>query len=65
MLDNSITKEENFDVLIGYLSKYMGHSCPQSTMYYLHMAVNLVPEIRKMAKGYEDILNGVAYVEEY
>ena len=56
---------ENFDILICYLSRYMGHSCPQNTMYYLHMAVTLVPEIRRMAKGYEDILNGVAYVEEY
>ena len=60
----SITDGENFD-MIRYLSRYMGHSCPQNTMYYLHMVVNLVPEIRKMAKGYEDILNGVAYVEEY
>ena len=56
---------ENFDVLIRYLSRYMGHSCPQNTMYYLHMAVNIVPEIRKMAKEYEHIINGVAYVEEY
>lgn len=54
----------NFDNMIRYLSRYMGHSCPQNTMYYLHMVVNLVPEIREMAKGYEDILNGVAYVEE-
>lgn len=56
---------ENFDNMIRYLSRYMGHSCPQNTMYYLHMVVNLIPNIRKMAKGYEDILNGVAYVEEY
>lgn len=60
-----IADGENFDIMIRYLSRYMGHACPQNTMYYLHMAVNLVPEIRKMAKGYEDILNGVAYVEEY
>lgn len=60
-----IAEGENFDIMIRYLSRYMGHACPQNTMYYLHMAVNLVPEIRKMAKGYEDILNGVAYVEEY
>ena len=59
-----IADGEDFDIMIRYLSRYMGHSCPQNTMYYLHMAVNLVPEIRKMAKGYEDILNGVAYVEE-
>jgi integrase len=50
-----IAEGENFDIMIRYLSRYMGHSCPQNTMYYLHMAVNLVPEIRKMAKGYEDI----------
>lgn len=60
-----IADGEDFDIMIRYLSRYMGHSCPQNTMYYLHMAVTLVPEIRKMAKGYEDILNGVAYVEEY
>jgi len=60
-----IADGEDFDIMIRYLSRYMGHSCPQNTMYYLHMAVTLVPEIRKMARGYEDILNGVAYVEEY
>lgn len=59
-----IADGEDFDIMIRYLSRYMGHSCPQNTMYYLHMAVTLVPEIRRMAKGYEDILNGVAYVEE-
>lgn len=58
-------EEEDFDIMIRYLSRYMGHSCPQNTMYYLHMVVTLVPEIRKMAKGYEEILNGVTYVEEY
>jgi integrase/recombinase XerD len=56
---------EDFDIMIRYLSRYMGHSSPQNTMYYLHMVINLIPDIRKMAKGYEDILNGVAYVEEY
>ncbi|WP_102400990.1 tyrosine-type recombinase/integrase [Haloimpatiens massiliensis] len=60
-----ISEGEDFDIMIRYLSRYMGHSCPQNTMYYLHMVVTLVPEIRKMAKGYEDILNGVTYVEEY
>lgn len=60
-----ISDGEDFGIMIRYLSRYMGHACPQNTMYYLHMVVNLVPEIRKMAKGYEDILNGVAYVEEY
>jgi integrase/recombinase XerD len=60
-----IVDGEDFDFMIRYLSRYMGHSSPQNTMYYLHMAVTLVPEIRKLAKGYEDILNGVAYVEEY
>lgn len=60
-----IADGEDFDIMIRYLSRYMGHSCPQNTMYYLHMAVNLVSEIKEMAQGYEDILNGVAYVEEY
>jgi integrase/recombinase XerD len=59
-----IASGNNFDNMIQYLSRYMGHRSPQNTMYYLHMTVNLVPEIRKKAKGFEDILNGVAYVED-
>lgn len=59
-----IADGENFDVMLRYLSRYMGHSSPQNTMYYLHMVVNLVSEIRKMAKEYEQIIKGVSYVEE-
>lgn len=54
----------NFDGYIQYLSKYMGHKNPQETMYYLHMAVNIIPELREKAKGFEDVIGGVLYGEE-
>ena len=55
---------DNFDNYIHYLSKYMGHKDPQETMYYLHMAVNIIPELREKASGFEDVIGGVLYVEE-
>ena len=55
---------DNFDNYIHYLSKYMGHKNPQETMYYLHMTVNIIPELRAKAKGFEDVIGGVLYAEE-
>ena len=54
----------NFDGYIQYLSKYMGHKSPQETLYYLHMTVNIIPELRARAKGLEDVIGGVVYAEE-
>ena len=59
-----IASGSNFDSYIQYLSKYMGHSSPNETMYYLHMAVNIIPELREKANNFEDIIGGVSYVEE-
>jgi integrase len=59
-----IANGDNFDACIQYLCKYMGHTSPQETMYYLHMAVNIVPELRAKAKGFEDIIGGVVHAEE-
>jgi len=59
-----IARGDNFDGYIQYLSKYMGHKNPQETMYYLHMAVNIIPELRAKAKGFEDVIGGVLYAEE-
>lgn len=59
-----IANGENFDAYVQYLCKYMGHTSPQETMYYLHMAVNIIPELRARAKGFEDIIGGVFYAEE-
>jgi integrase len=59
-----IAKGDDFDDCIQYLSKYMGHSKPQETMYYLHMAVSVVPELRMKAAGFEDIIGGVLYAED-
>ena len=58
-----ISNGSNFDNMIRYLSKYMGHTSSQNTMYYLHLTVNLTAEIRKKAKGYEDIFKEAYYVE--
>jgi integrase len=55
---------DNFDNYIHYLSKYMGHKSPQETMYYLHMAVTIIPDLRKKAAGFEDVIGGVLYAEE-
>ena len=55
---------DNFDSYIQYLSKYMGHKNPQETMYYLHMAVNIIPVLREKAAGFEDVIGGVVYAEE-
>jgi integrase len=54
----------NFDDRIFYLCKYMGHATPQETMYYLHLSVNSVSEIRENAAGLEDVMGGVRRVEE-
>jgi integrase len=54
----------NFDDRLLYLCRYMGHSAPQETMYYLHLSVNLAQDIRKNAEGFEDVMGGVWHVEE-
>jgi integrase len=59
-----IAEGGDFDEHIQYLSKYMGHTKPQETMYYLHMAVNVIPELRKNAAGFEEIIGGVLHAEE-
>ena len=59
-----IANGDNFDNYIHYLSKYMGHKNPQETMYYLHMTVNIMPELREKAKGFEDVIGGVIRAEE-
>jgi integrase len=59
-----IANGDNFDGYIQYLCKYMGHTRPHETMYYLHMAVNIIPELRAKAKGFEDIIGGVFHAEE-
>ena len=59
-----IANGDSFDIYIYYLSKYMGHKSLQDTMYYLHMVVNIIPELRGKAKGFEDVIGGVVYAEE-
>lgn len=59
-----IANSENFDGYIQYLCKYMGHKKTQETMYYLHMVVNVMPELRQKAKGLDDVIGGVLYAEE-
>lgn len=59
-----ISRGDNFDGYIQYLSRYMGHKSPQETMYYLHMSVNIIPELREKAKGFEEVIGGVLYAEE-
>lgn len=59
-----IANGDNFDRYIYYLCKYMGHKNPQETMYYLHMTVNLMPELRKNSKELEEVIGGVPHVEE-
>jgi len=42
----------------------MGHKSPQETMCYLHMTVNIIPELRAKATGLEDVIGGVFHAEE-
>ena len=53
----------NFNNWIQYLSRYMGHSGIEETMYYLHMTAQLFPAyeagIKKLAEGI-----GVSHVED-
>ena len=60
-----IANGENFEDYLQYLSRYMGHKSPHETMYYLHMVINIMPELREKAKGFEDVIGGVSYVEEW
>lgn len=54
---------EDFNNRIQYLSRYMGHSGIEETMYYLHMTAQLFPiyeaKLKKLAEGI-----GVSHVEE-
>jgi len=59
-----IARGDDFGEYIQYLCKYMGHKNPQETMYYLHMVVNIIPELRAKAAGFEDVIGGVLYAEE-
>jgi len=59
-----IADGDNFDEHIQYLCKYMGHTSPQETLYYLHMVANIIPELRARAKGFEDVIGGVFHAEE-
>lgn len=35
--------------LLPYLSEYMGHTCIGSTLYYLHLASEIYPEIKRLS----------------
>lgn len=59
-----IANGDNFDEYIEYLCKYMGHTSPQETLYYLHMVVNIIPELRAKSQGFGDVIGGVLHVEE-
>ena len=59
-----LANNDDFGSYVYYLSRYMGHMTPQETMYYLHMSVTVVPELRKKANEFEDVIGGVLYVEE-
>jgi len=59
-----IANGDDFNSYIYYLCRYMGHKNPQETMYYLHMTAAVIPELRKKAKEFEDVIGGVLYAEE-
>jgi integrase len=53
----------DFGTSIFYLSRYLGHSSPEETLYYLHLTMDLAGGIREMASGFEDVIGGVWHVE--
>jgi integrase len=40
---------KDINELLPYLSEYMGHSCIDSTLYYVHLAAEIYPEIKKLS----------------
>lgn len=57
-------EQMNTRAMIPYLSKYMGHSSINETLYYFHLTPDFYPTYREIAKTTEDILPEVPYEEK-
>lgn len=59
--------EEGVDVnsMLPYLMRYMGHSCLESTFYYLHLVPEFFTTFSEKTKALEGLLPEVSYGEKY
>ena len=46
----------DLDVMLPYLSKYLGHTDPQETFYYYHMVSDAFRILKKRDKTSEDVI---------
>lgn len=53
----------DINVMVAYLSKYMGHQCISETLYYFHFVPDFFLTYKDMTKEFEDIIPEVAYEE--
>jgi integrase len=63
-LRQCLARGDNFDSFCAYLSRYMGHKSVRGTLYYIHMAEQLMPLVREQGKSIEDVIHGVLRIEE-
>jgi integrase len=47
--------------MLPYLARYMGHSSPQSTLYYLHISPDFMAGYEKLAGATDDVLPEVGF----
>ena len=60
-LNRWITADADVNSKLPYLTKYMGHSCLESTAYYLHLVPEFFPTFSKKVKITEAVLPEVGY----
>jgi integrase len=60
-LNRWITSGVDVNSKLPYLTKYMGHSCMESTAYYLHLVPEFFPTFSKKVKVTESVLPEVDY----
>lgn len=62
-LNKWIADGVNVDSMLPYLSRYMGHSCLESTDYYLHLVPEFFNTFSEKVRGSENLLPEVDYNE--
>jgi integrase len=60
-LNRWIMADADVNSKLPYLTKYMGHSCIESTAYYLHLVPEFFPTFSKKIKITESVLPEVGY----
>jgi hypothetical protein len=63
-LNRWITEGIDVNSMLPYLMRYMGHSCLESTFYYLHLVPEFFSTFSEKTKILERLLPEVGYDEE-